>query len=91
MTQIATSKILDFLLKLWTLVSQFAIDVYDVLTMPLTRLVEEANYFDFTTPFWNWLLNEIGIGTYTLLDFTFGAFAFFAAYTLLKWFTDVVA
>lgn len=91
MTGVSVSKVLDALLKVWDALVTFANGTFDVLNTTVNDLVASWNYFDFTTPLWQWLLDTIGVGDYTLLDFTFGAIAFFVGYTLLKWLTDVVA
>lgn len=91
MTALTVSKVIDALLDVWQLLIDFAEGVFDVLNTTFSELVADLNFFDFTTPFWEWLLDTLGVGDYTLLDFTFGAIAFFVGYTLLKWLTDVVA
>lgn len=91
MAGVSVQKVLDALLNVWEALASFADGIFDVLNTSLSDLVADLTFFDFATPLWEWLLDTIGVGDYTLLDFTFGAIAFFVGYTLLKWLTDVVA
>lgn len=90
MTAVAISKVLETLYDVWGLLSKFTQQVFDVVTMSISDLAAMLTFADFAKPFWTWFFDTMGFGDLTLLDFVFATIPFFVAYTIIKWFTDVV-
>lgn len=90
MSSVAITKVLETLYNVWELLSEFAQQVFDVVTMSISDLAALLTIADFAKPFWKWFFDTMGFGQLTLLDFLFATIPFFVAYTIIKWFTDVI-